>query len=438
VFEIAGPMPRLEKLRIAIAGAGIAGLALARLLSREDAHEFQIFDRRSDLEGGPTPYSGRSVNFTISSRGRQVLQQAGLWGEVLPHSVELSGRSIHLEDGSTESHPYGSQPSDVLHAIRREDLHRILLQSVQNTPGISFFFDHEISDVDGSGGRLHFSNASAADFDLLIGSDGAFSKTAETLSRRPGVLREEQWSEWVYKEFLLSEPEGCHLELGRHALHLWPRGNFLICAIPNPDGSWVANLIYRASLQKDLPRYVELRIPELARALSDLPLRIESGKTSGILHTRVSQWAFDDRAILIGDACHAVSPFLGQGMNAALEDAAALTQELHTAKSLGQALASFQELRKPDTDALWPLSEAHLLNLSQRYGSRWHLSGLYAERALEKLTGGKVRSGYSRIVHSPQSRYRFARGRVPGKLPIQLAHFLSRPFHSSGGFYGSP
>ena len=394
----------------------MAGLFSAILLSRQ-GHKVEVRDSRPDLRG-PESYSGRSVNFTLSLRGKEMLKRAGLLDQVLRHAVPLRGRMLHLSSGRMKFQPYGNRSDQVLHAVRRVDLHRELLGAAERQPGVRVLFGQELIDLNIESNEAFFTEStkqkdsvpsidppSSTGFDFFIGADGAFSKSQELLVRGTSHKSSRDKSDWCYKEFEVGALAGGHCALDSSCLHLWSRGDSLMCAIPNQDGTFVANLILpRSTLNSltttsEVTEFLSERFPDLFKLTPGLENLLLGLKTSDIVTTMVSQWHFGGKALLIGDACHAISPFLGQGMNAALEDAWVLSQSLLDSH-LSDAISKFQEIRKPDTDALAELSRQHLAQLSTHLGSWWQISRNKAELFLNHWFPRYWRPIYSLVAHS--------------------------------------
>ncbi len=402
---------RRQKTAVII-GAGIAGLASAILLARSNYQVF-IFEKR-DQEQFRNPLSGRSINFTLSSRGAAVLEALGTLDAALSKSVTLYGRGLHLRSGKYLTQPYGSRESHVLHAIQRRDLLEVLSNAATSLNQVSLSCGYTLASIDLEHRRATLTSRGddvtvTQDFDLLIGADGVHSHTREILSRDQNSLIHETYSELSYAEIIVPKSKGAISSLDSNRLHLWPRDSSFICAIPNQDGSFVASLIMphagdssfetlksavslKSFLQKDYADFLK-HAPELPTCTNQI-------KISRIITTQAPQWNFGGCAVLIGDASHAISPFFGQGMNAALEDASILVDTLTSAPSIEEGLAKFQNERKPDTDALCELSQEHLEELRQGLGSLWRIKRRQIETCLERILPDYWKSTYSLVAHS--------------------------------------
>jgi kynurenine 3-monooxygenase len=398
----------LNRSKVVIAGGGIAGLMSATLLARQ-GFQVSVRERRPDPQGD-TRYSGRSVNFTLSHRGRTILQEAGILKSVLRYAVPLRGRAIHLPNGEQLHTLYGAHEDEVLHAVRRADLHRELLLAAKREPNVCVKFEHELRGLQLKKNRALFKKSSRAwdllEFDLFVGADGAFSRAQDLLVGQHHVERSREISHWRYVEFVIPSKSNGEYALNPNYLHLWPKSDSLICAIPNPDGTFIANLIMNSDQFECMDdgiarRVLQERFSDVLPLLKAKPEDLLKCKVSDIITSSISKWQFAGKAVLLGDACHAISPFLGQGMNAALEDAKTLADYLGDQSfSLGESLKRFEQARKPDTDALSLLSSNHLKQLSTHLGSPWQIARQMAEIRLEKMYPTKFRTIYSLIAHS--------------------------------------
>ena len=317
--------------KITIAGAGLAGSLLAVFLSRR-GFAVDVFERNPDPRSGSAP-AGRSINLALAERGRHALQLAGLLTEVDRNTIPMRGRLLHQPGGALSLQPYGKDASEVIWSAHRERLNCCLLDAAQANPNVSLHFDRKLEDVDWQARSLRCSdqrgNSHEHGFEVLIGADGGGSAVRNALLRVTELGVSEELLEHGYRELTMPPgPDGAH-PMDPNALHIWPRGGFMLIALPNADGSFTATLFLAnegdpgfARLQ-DWPAqnaFMREHFPDAVPLLSRLREDFHD-KPVGLLGTiRCRQWFYRDRALLLGDAAHAVVPFHGQGMNAAFED----------------------------------------------------------------------------------------------------------------------
>lgn len=333
----------MRKLRILITGGGIAG-SFAALLFGRDGHEVHVVERRP-LDSSIAISNGRTGNFTLSERGRQSLKMAGLLDRAMSLALPLKGRMVHLPYMPVPvPSPYGAFDEDFLHSISRHDLHAILLNEAMATKGVHYLFEHGLVDVDPFAKEAKLSSPDGEktmSFDLFIGADGVKSASRTFLVERGWMKVEHLESEWCYAEE--KAPKNVPL-WQREYLQVWPRKNGVVCGLPMLDGSMLLNHLFR----KEDMGHVNSPIYNINRL-------------------KVDPWYVGESTLLIGDAAHSMSPFMGQGMNMALEDAAILAKTVREAGVVNaETLKTFQVARQKLANAMIERSEEHSVILARK------------------------------------------------------------------------
>ncbi|MBI2398824.1 MAG: FAD-dependent monooxygenase [Xanthomonadales bacterium] len=352
-------MPEHE---ITVIGAGLAGSLLALQLAQRGVR-VRVFERRPDPRN--VGYlGGRSINMALAERGLHALRGAGLEREVLDHAVMMRGRMVHDASGSERFFRYGRDDSEVLWSIHRGRLNTCLIQAAEAS-GAAFHFGCMLESADFARRELRFTGDDAqlrrTAFDSVIGADGANSTLRVALQRVIDLGERVESMAHGYKELRIpSAPNGA-FRVEPHALHLWPRGGFMLIALPNLDGSFTATLFLP---RHGAPGFDSLDSPAAVRALfdaefptaapllPDLVSEFERNPVGPLATLYLQRWHLDGRALLIGDAAHAIVPFHGQGMNCAFEDCVELDRLLAAHADTATAFAEFSARRKPDTDAI--------------------------------------------------------------------------------------
>lgn len=381
----ATPEAIAEYHSITIVGAGLAGAMLAIYLARE-GYEVDVYERRPDLRVADIE-GGRSINLGLSARGIEALRHAGLATTMLAQAVVMEGRVVHYQDRRTSFHPYGKNRSEVLHSIDRKALNRLLLDEAEAC-GARLHFEQRCLEVDKAERTLTFRHEPSGRrtkvaTNRLIGADGAFSVVRGFLQE--GALGEfhQEWLPWGYKELHLPADAKGRSQVKLDALHVWPRGNALVVSHPNQDGSHTLTLFLpfegegysfgAIATREQAKAMLEDLFPDLLPMAPDLVEQYFSHPTGRLLTIKTAPWSFEDWAVLVGDAVHAVYPFYGQGMNAALEDCVTLAQLLRekppAAFGWQGVFRLLEERRKRHTDTLAELSKQNFLELSQRLRS---------------------------------------------------------------------
>ncbi|TVQ35677.1 MAG: FAD-dependent monooxygenase [Wenzhouxiangella sp.] len=417
---------------MAIVGAGLAGSLLAVLLARRGYH-VDLFERYPDPRRNTIP-AGRSINLALAERGRAALHHADLLERVERFALPMAGRMLHDEAGKTRLQRYGQRADEVIWSVHRGHLNQTLLDAAE-AQGVVIHFDRRLSTADFDSRRLEFEDSEAGrhrhDFELVIGCDGAGSALRQAMQSETELGVREQALGHGYLELGIPADRDGNFRMDPEALHIWPRGGFMMIALPNPDASFTCTLFLendgspgfrqlqdpadmRAFLEREFPDALAL-MPDLDRELAEHPV--------GFLGTLyVDQWVLDDKAVLMGDAAHAIVPFHGQGMNAAFEDTVALDRLLAEHDDRALALQAFQAERKPNADAIAAMALDNYLEMRDRVRDpRFHLQKAL-EWELEKALPGRFIPRYAMVMFHPEIPYAEAhqRGEHQARLLEQL------------------
>jgi kynurenine 3-monooxygenase len=397
--------------RVAIVGGGLAGSLLALALAQR-GYAVDLFERRPDPRTGGME-AGRSINLGLSKRGMLALQTVGLLEEVLRRSVVMRGRVIHAPDGTSRYQPYGKDSEEVLHSIDRNELNRLLLDHAGRHANVRLFFEHRLVRADRERCEIEIQSDQQSVVSRpkwVIGADGAFSTLRRELQRGERAEYHQEYLEWGYKELTLAaRPDGSSaIELT--ALHVWPRSHCLFVSHPNRDGSHTLTLFLPfegedsfATIRtaQDVAGLFRKYFPDLMPLLPGLVEEWMKHSTGALVTTRTAPWAFGDWAVLVGDACHAVYPFYGQGMNSAFEDCCVLLEALgQHPQDVASAFRAYEQTRRPHTDVLCELSKANFVELRQTVRSWWFVPRKRLDIALNRLLPKGWVPLYTMIAHS--------------------------------------
>ncbi|MEV4067672.1 FAD-dependent oxidoreductase [Nonomuraea dietziae] len=378
---------------VTIVGAGLSGSLLAILLARR-GHRVEVFERRGDPRVGAHD-AGRSINLGLSARGIMALRRAELWEEVRPLTVPMRGRLVHRRGRPPTFHPYGRDPAQILYSIRRDALATLLVSRAEKEQDVRFFFDTRCVAVDRERAAVTVEGQAGpreVRADFVVGADGAFSVVrAETHRGLPADFRQE-FLDWGYKELTIPPAPGGGPRVPIEALHVWPGSEGLVVGHPNLDDSLTCTLFMAhdrltALTGEDEAEALFLEhFPGLLDLVPDLAGQVTAGPVGHLVTVRTSPWRHRDRVVLVGDACHAVYPFYGQGMNSSFEDCVVLDERMAAHPGdRAAAFAAYQELRRPHTDVLAELSAQNFLELRDGLRSPLHLARKKTDRALHRL-----------------------------------------------------
>ncbi|OAB60858.1 hypothetical protein AY599_25550 [Leptolyngbya valderiana BDU 20041] len=371
-----------------IVGAGLAGSLLAVELAQR-GHRVSVHERNADPRRHDVP-AGRSINLALAERGRAALQRAGLLERVEAFSLPMAGRMLHDRDGRTRFQRYGQRDDEVIWSVHRCELNKALLDATEEC-GVGVTFEQTLEGIDFAQQRLHVTDAGgqtrSIPAGLIVGADGAGSAVRRAMGEVRSMTVREAPLDHGYRELTIPPGPDGDFQLDPGALHIWPRGGYMMIALPNPDGSFTCTLFLareqgddgqpsfaelaetaamRAFLTREFPDAVD-RIDRLDEELNERPV--------GFLGTLyVDPWHHEDRAILIGDAAHAIVPFHGQGMNSAFEDARILIDHLDEHGATADALERFYRVRKPNADAIAAMALENYIEMrDQVRDPRFHL-----------------------------------------------------------------
>ena len=433
------------KPAITIVGAGLVGALLATLLAQR-GFAVTAFERRRDPRKAGF-LGGRSINLALAERGWHGLRVAGLQQRMQPIAVMMRGRMVHDVDGNTNLQRYGRDDSEVIWSVNRGALNTVLLDAAE-AAGATIHFDRRLDAVDWSTSTLQLRDEADARYthsaSLLLGTDGAGSALRSAMAATIDLGERFEPLGHGYKELEIpaladfprerlpaalrdATPHGTQFALEPHALHIWPRGRYMCIALPNAEGSFTVTLFLP---NEGTPSFATLVDANAVRALferdfgdaaaliPDLEHDFASNPT-GLLGTLyLERWHLDGRALLLGDAAHAIVPFHGQGMNAGFEDAVELADLLATTPhdSAG-VFAEFQRRRKPNADAIAAMALDNYIEMRDRVDDADYLLMRELDRVLAARHPGRWVPRYWMVTFSrlPYATA-FARGEVQAAL----------------------
>jgi kynurenine 3-monooxygenase len=398
-----------------IVGAGLAGSLLAILLARR-GFKVTVYERRPDPRL-VVEDAGRSINLALAARGIRGLQLAGVLDPVMRFAIPMVGRMVHEHDGKAELQRYGVRPEEVIYSVGRAELNRVLIEAAATYPNVELKFRQVcLGLVQGKPVLEMRDEASGRVYDAVaqpsIATDGAGSAVRHALvAREVSAVREEPLDH-DYKELTIPAVDGKPM-LEVNALHIWPRGGFMLIALPNPDATFTATLFLARSggnsfaelgspaaveafFQREFPSAREL-IPDLTREFFEHP----QGQL-GTVYTR--GWHLGGDVLLLGDAAHAIVPFHGQGMNCAFEDCAELMRMMDEHAAWGRLFEAFERERRPNTDAIAQMALENYLEMREAVLDPDYRTKKKATEELEKQDPNSI-PRYSMVMFHPEISY---------------------------------
>jgi len=388
----------LQSPKIVIIGGGPAGSLLANYLGK-GGYEVDVYEMRDDLRSAEIG-RGRSINLALSYRGLCAMAPVGLTEEVMRLAVPMRGRMIHSLQGDIAFQSYGVDDSQAINSVSRSGLNAALLNAAEQYPSVRLHFNSKCNDIRLDNGEVTIidtksGEASQVRGDVVASADGAFSTVRRAMQKLDRLNYSQTYLEHGYKELTIPSTRNGEFALNKNALHIWPRQSFMMIALPNFDGSFTCTLFWPfegpnsfAAIQTatDLHRLFETQFPDALPLMPTLAEDYFANPVGSMVTLRCSPWHVGGQVVLLGDACHAVVPFYGQGMNAAFEDVLVISEcmDKHSPDWLG-VFESYEASRKPNTDALADLAVANFIEMRDRTGSRLFLLRKKWEKLLGKL-----------------------------------------------------
>ena len=415
---------------VRILGAGMAGALLAILLARRGCG-VSLFDRRPDPRYS-LPERGRSINLALAARGIRALELAGVMRHVRPLLIEMRGRCVHDLSGATKLLPYGWKPGEVIYSVGRSALTTLLIEAAGRYPNVTLNFAERCLGVSAHQNVIRFCDDEPDDpYELpltrTIATDGAGSVVRTSLAAEGLISVREEPLDHDYKELTLPPVKGKPV-LDAHALHVWPRGGFMLIALPNTDGSFTATLFLSrkqfAELEtpdavsefftREFPDAVPL-IPDLLTEFFEHP----QGQL-GTVHT--APWHVRDQVVLMGDAAHAIVPFHGQGMNAAFEDCFAFDELAARHGDWQRLFAEFDRLRRPNAEAIAQMALENYIEMRDTVLDPRFQRYKVMSVELEKRFPDRFIPRYSMVMFHPEIPYAEAlrRGQIQQEILAEL------------------
>lgn len=370
----------MSQKKVSICGAGLVGSLLAIYLGKR-GHQVELFERRPDMRTNLID-GGRSINLAMSNRGWKALDGVGVGEEIRKISIPMYRRVMHDQKGNLSFQQYGKE-GQAIYSVSRAGLNARLMDLAESTGNAKINFNERCTTVDFDSGSATFSNyetgkSSTAEADLIFGTDGAFSAVRGIFQKQDRFNYSQEYIEHGYKELSIpANADGSH-KMEKEALHIWPRGNYMLIALPNPDGSFTCTLFFPF---EGNPSFSEIESTEKAKeffqeqfgdALDLMPefnKEWDQNPTSSLVIIRCYPWVKNNKVTILGDASHAIVPFYGQGMNSGFEDCSVLEELLaEYDEDWPIVLEEFQKSRKPDADAIADLAMRNFVEMRDLTG----------------------------------------------------------------------
>ncbi len=402
-------MPQKKK-NIAIIGSGLVGSLLAIYL-RKHGHDITVFDRRPDIRN--IKFSGRSINLAMSNRGWTALRAVGIEDEIKKIGIPLDKRAMHVVGQPEYYQKYGKE-GEAIWSISRGVLNKKMIDLAEGA-GVNFRFNEKVWDVDLPEAKIYTGETEKSEwkeyhYDIIFGCDGAFSRVRHKMQRRSRFDYSQDFIDVGYKELTIpANADGTH-KLNKNSFHIWPRGKFMLIAMPNLDGSFTCTLFMpfegkvsfeNIKTKSQAKIFFTTYFPNVMQVMDDLMEDFFTNPTSAMVTMKCYPWTYWDKVALVGDSAHAVVPFYGQGMNAGFEDIYCLNKIIEELGDDWEAIfTTYQEERKPNADAIAELSYRNFMEMSSKTADPKFLLQKKIEKRFAQKHPDKWIPAYSRVTFS--------------------------------------
>ena len=405
------------KKNVTIIGAGLVGSLLGIYLQKR-GYAVSIYERRSDMRLQEMS-AGKSINLALSDRGIQALKDVRILEEILKISIPMQGRQIHHLDGSNSFQPYGKE-EQAINSVSRGELNAKLMGLAENH-GVQILFNKKCENINWNENEIYFLNEKNNEIEkvkshIIFAADGAFSAGRLSYMMQHATFNYQQYYiDCGYKELTISAGENNSFLMKKNALHIWPRNKFMLIALPNMDGSFTCTLFFpfegeqsfeNLKTKNQVEDFFDKTFPDVVHLIPDITKQYFNNPTSSLVTIKCYPWIRNSSFALIGDAAHAVVPFYGQGMNCGFEDCFVLNNLLDEHNDDWDiVLEKFQELRKPDADAIADMAIANFVEMRAKVADPKFLLQKKIEAKLNVKYPERWIPQYSQVTFSPHIRY---------------------------------
>jgi len=413
-----------------IIGSGLCGPLLAIYLAQRN-YRVKLYEKRQDIRVSDIP-AGRSINLALSYRGIEALQLAKVFDEIEPYLIPMKGRMIHQKDGDLEFQPYSIHSHEYINSVSRAELNKSLMNQAEASGLVEIFFDHSLLEIDDDTNELVFNKGNRVSLSShIFGADGSGSIIRNYIDKKVTSPSTTVPLGHSYKELHIAPSKDGDYQLEPHALHIWPRGKFMLIALPNIDKSFTCTLflpkegkISFSSLttEKSIVTFFEEYFEDVLPMLENFPNIYFINPTGRLATVYADAWQYNDQYCLIGDAAHAIVPFFGQGMNASFEDCQILMSCLDVLNGKWNDLFTrYNVLRKADADAIAKMAIENYLEMRDLVAKKEFINEKKFANMLSKRFPNYFIPRYNMVSFTsiPYSEV-YKRGRIQKKIISKL------------------
>lgn len=412
-----------------VVGGGLVGSLWAVFLAKR-GYQVDVFEKRKDYRKGGAD-GGRSINLAMSDRGWKALEKAGIADKVRHVGIPMYGRMMHSVEGELTFQPYGKK-DEAIYSVSRGGLNKELDTIADSHDHVTFHFNKKCEGLDLKNCQLTFSDYDTGErtkhqADLIFGTDGAFSAVRMSLQRRSRFNYAQQYLNHGYKELTIPPTAAGDFAMDKNALHIWPRGNFMLIALPNTDKSFTCTLFLpfegenafeNLNTDEEVLAFFKKYFADTIPLIPNLLQEFQTNPTSSLVTIRCSPWTYNEKVLLLGDASHAIVPFYGQGMNSGFEDCTLLDEMVDEyEEDWVTILEQFNDTRIKDANAIADLALRNFIEMRDQVGDPIFLLRKKIEKLLHQRYPEQFLPVYSMVTfsHIPYSEA-LAAGKAQDRL----------------------
>ena len=427
-----------KKDKILIIGAGLCGSLLALRLAQK-GYKVEVYESRPDLRTTDIS-AGRSINLALSDRGFKALRLCGVEEKAREICIPMYGRLIHDKEGNTFASNYSGRENEYINSISRGDLNGILLTEAEKHENVNIHFNSKCTSVDIENTVAHFKSYTtkeefSIDADVIFGTDGAGSVLRKSyyLEKKFLFSYSQNYLSHGYKELEIPADKNGKHQISDGHLHIWPRGEYMLIALPNMDGSFTVTLFLsydegeynfkNLTSEEKITAFFEEQFSDALKLIPSIKDEFFNNPTGALGTVKCSPWMYENKTILMGDAAHAIVPFYGQGMNASFEDVTVFDEILNQDLDSWEAVfKTYQNSRKEDVDAIADLAIDNFYEMKDHVANPLFKEKRKLEMELEKTFPNEYFSKYSMVTFNEDIPYAKAmrKGRAQDKALLNM------------------
>ncbi|MEL7021015.1 MAG: NAD(P)/FAD-dependent oxidoreductase [Bacteroidota bacterium] len=430
--------------KVIVIGAGLCGSLLSIRLAQR-GYQVYLYEKRGDMRQSHVD-AGRSINLALSKRGLMALERVGLQADILEHCVPMHGRMIHTKSGKSWLSPYSGRKEDYINSVSRSGLNIALLNLAEAYDNVSIQFNASCKKIELETATAHLQDRTTGrewtdTGSIVIGTDGAGSAVRKSMMGQTTRLLfnySQHFLRHGYKELTIHPDATGGYQIEKNALHIWPRDAYMIIALPNLDGSFTVTMFHpfegkygfnQLKTPEQVRGFFETEYPELIPYMPNYVEEYFENPVGTLGTIRCYPWQAYGKALIMGDASHAIVPFYGQGMNASFEDVRVFDDVLDEYEgNWEQVFEVFQERRVPNANAIADLALDNFIEMQDKVNDEDFIKKRELEMQLEQ-TFPDYYSKYSLVTFQPQLPYQQALqlGRAQDNLLLQLVNQSTPP-----------